>query len=148
MKKAMILMAFAMILALAGCHRNVQNSKDEGDKVEYFETPDDLFNAIGQSVNLGKDPKKTIQMVNCLVTEYPDYENNPVALFMLASFVYDEQLHDLDKARETYQRIMDEYPDTPFAADASIAITQVGMTPEELVKMFESNEKSEARSQE
>ncbi len=76
-------------------------------------------------------------MVDQLVTDYPKYENTPVALFMLASFVYDEQLHDLDKARETYQRIIDEYPDTPFAADASIAITQLGMTPEELVRMFE-----------
>ena len=131
-------MAFAMMMfVVSGCHFNVANPEDAGDVVEYYESPDDLFNAIGQSANSGKDPQKTVQMVNCLVREYPDYENNPVALFMLASFVYDEQLHDLDKARETYQRIIDEYPNTPFAADAAIAITQVGMTPEELVRMFE-----------
>jgi len=56
---------------------------------------------------------------------------------MLASYVYDEQLGDLDKARETYQQIVDNYPDSPFASDAAIAITQLGIPLEDLVKMFE-----------
>ena len=138
MKKVMFLMAVAFMFVVVGCHRNVKNTQPEVvSQEETFNSPEALFNAIGDAVNTGKDPQRTIKMVDQLVTDYPSYENTPVALFMLASFVYDEQLHDLDKARETYQQIIDEYPDSPFAADATIAITQLGMTPEELVRMFE-----------
>ena len=138
MKKTLFLMAFAMLVALAGCHRNVQNAQSEpANQEETFDSAEALFNAISEAAVTSQDPQRSIKMVDQLLTTYPDYENNPVALFMLASFVYDEQLHDLDKARETYQRVIDEYPDCPFANDAAIAITQLGMTPEELVKMFE-----------
>lgn len=136
MKKLFVFMAFVMVFAIMGCHRNVKTQPEVGDVILY-DSPEALFNALGEGINAKQDPQESIMMVDQLVTDYPKYENTPVALFMLASFVYDEQLHDLDKARETYQRIIDEYPDTPFAADASIAITQLGMTPEELVRMFE-----------
>ena len=137
MKKVLYFMAVAMMFAVVGCHRNAKPAQEEVKQVETYDSPEVLFNAIGEAASTSQDPQRTVKMVDQLVTDYPDYENNPVALFMLASFVYDEQLHDLDKARETYQRIIDEYPDTPFAADAAIAITQLGMTPEELVRMFE-----------
>ena len=150
MKKILCFMAVAMMFVVAGCHRNAKSAQEEVKQVESYDSPEALFNAIGEAAGASQDPQRTIKMVDQLVTDYPDYENNPVALFMLASFVYDEQMHDLDKARETYQRIIDEYPDTPFAADAAIAITQVGMTPEELVRMFEeqNQENSEDGSQE
>lgn len=107
------------------------------DNPEAADAPEVLFRAIEVAVNTRQDAQQSINMVNRLVTDYPQFDKNPVALFMLATFVYDEQQHDLDKARETYQRIIDTYPNSPFASDASIAITQLGMTPEELVKMFE-----------
>ena len=62
---------------------------------------------------------------------------------MLATFVYDDQQHDLDKAREAYQQVIDQYPDSPFARDAEIAITQLGMTPEELIRKFEEQAQEE-----
>ncbi len=136
MKKLFVFMAFVMVFAIMGCHRNVKTQLEVGD-VKLYDSPEAMFHAIGEGIYAKQDPQESIMMVNQLVTDYPKYENTPVALFMLASFVYDEQLHDLDKARETYQRIIDDYPGTPFANDASIAITQLGMTPEELVRMFE-----------
>ncbi len=107
---------------------------------EAADAPVRLFRAVEMATSAKLDPQQSIALVNRLVTDYPDYENNAVALFMLASFVYDEQLHDLDKARETYQQIIDNYPTSPFADDAALAIPQLGMTPEELVKMFEEAE--------
>ena len=74
------------------------------------------------------------------MTDYPKFDKNPVALFMLASFIYEERLGDLDKARETYQQIIDNYPDSPFAGDAALSIEHLGMTPEELIRMFEEAE--------
>ena len=128
--------------AIATFSKYVEENPDAADAAEV------LFKAVEISVNTKQDAQQSIKLVNKLVADYPKCDKNPVALFMLATFVYDEQLHDLDKARETYQQIIDNYPDNPFAKDASIAITQLGMTPDELIRMFESNEKSEDRSQE
>ena len=149
MKRSILFIALAMMFVVAGCHNN--SNKENGNKqqaVETFDSPEALFEAITESVNAKQEAHKSIDLVNRLVADYPEYENNAAALFMLANFVYDEQLGNLDKARETYQRIIDEYPDSPFANDATIAITQLGIPLEDLVKMFESNEKSEDRSQE
>lgn len=123
-------------------------SKYVEDNPEAVDAADVLFKAVEVSVNTKQDPQQSIGLVNKLVADYPKFDKNAVALFMLATFVYDEQLHDLDKARETYQQIVDNYPDSPFAKDAAIAITQLGMTPDELVKMFESQENTEDGSQE
>ncbi|MBO7082933.1 MAG: tetratricopeptide repeat protein [Bacteroidales bacterium] len=115
-------------------------SKYAEENPEAANAPEYLFKAVEISVNTKQEAQQSIDLVNRLVSNYPKFEKNPVALFMLATFVYDEQLHDLDKARETYQQVIDNYPDSPFANDASIAITQLGMTPEELIKMFEAQE--------
>lgn len=129
----------AMVFAMVGCNNGtkpVENTNNE-ETVQTFDSPDALFEAVTESINAGQDAQKSIGLVNRLVSDYPDYENNAAALFMLANFVYDEQLGDLDKARETYQQIVDNYPDSPFASDAAIAITQLGIPLEDLVKMFE-----------
>ena len=112
----------------------VEENPDAPDAADY------LFKAIEISINTKQDPKQSIELVDKLLGNYPKCDKDPVALFMLASFVYDEQLGDLDKARAAYQRIVDDYPDSPFASDAAISITQLGMTPDELVKMFEAQE--------
>lgn len=118
------------------------------DNPEADDAAEVLFKAVEIAINTRQDAQQSIGMVNKLVTDYPQCDKNPVALFMLATFVYDEQLHDLDKARETFQQIIDNYPGNPFARDAEISITQLGMTPEELIKMFESQENTEDGSQE
>ena len=124
----------AAIQAVAAFSKYAQENPEAGDAADY------LFKAVEISINTKQDPQQSINLVNQLLVSYPDFDKNPVALFMLATFVYEEQLGDLDKARETYQQIVDNYPDNPFAKDAAIAITQLGMTPEELVRMFEAQE--------
>ena len=140
MKKILIL-AIALMLIMVGCNQNTNTSEKEGVKIEAT-SADALFKDIETAVVAKDDPQRSIAMVDKLVADYPDYENNPVALFMLASYVYDEQLHDLDKARETYQQIVDNYPGSPFANDAAIAITQLGIPLEELIKSFEAQEEA------
>lgn len=103
-------------------------------------TPECLFKALEISINTKQDPVQSILICENLVDKYPAFDKNPVALFMLASFVYDDQLHDLDMAQETYQCIIDNYSESPFAQDAAISIQQLGMSPEELIKMFEAQE--------
>lgn len=120
--------------AIATFSKYADENPEAADAQEY------LFKAVEISINTKQDAQQSIDLVHRLVTNYPEFDKDPVALFMLATFVYDEQMHDLDQARETYQQVVDNYPDSPFANDAAIAITQLGMTPEELVKMFEAQE--------
>ena len=107
------------------------------DNPEDAKAPEYLFKALEVSVNTKQTPQKSIDLANRLIANYPEFDKNPVALFMLATFVYDEQLHDFDKARDTYQQIFDNYPNSPFAKDAEISITQLWMSPDELIRMFE-----------
>ena len=109
---------------------------------DHAEAPEYLFKALEISVNTRQDAQQSIDLCNRLLAAYPEFDKNPVALFMIASFVYDDQLHDLDKARETYQQIVEEYPESPFANDAAISIQQLGMSPEELIRMFEAQEEN------
>lgn len=126
--------AEAVTDAVATFKKYAEENPDAADAADY------LFKAAEISINTKQEPQQSIDLVNGLLSGYPQFDKNPVALFMLASFVYDEQLGDLDGARAAYQQIVDQYPDSPFARDAKIAITQLGMTPEELVKMFEAQE--------
>ena len=112
------------------------------DNPEDANAPEYLFKALEVSVNTKQTPQKSIDLANRLIANYPEFDKNPVALFMLATFVYDDKLHDYDKARECYHRIMKDYPDSPFAKDAGIAIEQLGVSPEELIRMFEENEEA------
>ena len=105
------------------------------------QSPDYLFKALEVSVNTKQDAPTSIVLCEKLLKSFPEYDKDPVALFMVASFVYEDQLRDTALAHGTYQRIIKNYPDSPFAKDAAIAIQQLGMTPDELVKQFEENGK-------
>ncbi len=136
MKK--VLIAILIAVTMVGCHQNTnQKNEKKTEAVETFESPEALFHAVEDAVFVQHDAQRSIRLVDKLVADYPSFEQTPVAMFMLANFIYDEQLHDLDKARATYQQIVDRYPNSPFANDAAISITQLGMTPEELIRMFE-----------
>ena len=110
------------------------------DHADAADAPEYLFKAVEVSINAQQDAQQSIDLVNRLVKDYPRFDKNPVALFMLATFVYDDQLHNYDKARECYRRIMNDYPESPFAKDASIAIEQLGVSPEDLIKIFEAQQ--------
>ena len=117
------------------------------DNPEDALAPEYLFKALEVSVNTKQDPAGSVLLCEKLLEKYPDFDKNPVALFMLASFVYDDQMDDMDQARATYQRIIDNYPDSPFAKDAAISIGQLGMSPDDLVKMFEETENGERKTE-
>lgn len=104
------------------------------------QSPEYLFKALEVSVNTKQDAPTSIVLCEKLLKSFPEFDKNPVALFMVASFVYEEQLCDTALAHGTYQRIIKNYPDSPFAKDAAIAIEQLGMSPDELVRKFEQTE--------
>ena len=97
------------------------------------EAPEWLFKAVQLEVKTGVTDK-AIELTNQLVNDYPNDKNAPVALVMLASEVYDARLHDLDKTRATYERVIKDYPDSRWASDAKILVSMLGMTEEEMLR--------------
>jgi outer membrane protein assembly factor BamD (BamD/ComL family) len=94
-----------------------------------------LFRASDISMNL-QQPVKTIDLFNKIMAKYPDYEKTPSVMFLKA-FVYEDQLHDLNKAKKYYEEFLEKYPDSDFADDARISLQNLGKSPEELIKEFE-----------
>lgn len=98
--------------------------------------PEWLFKALEISVNM-LPAERSIEIGSKLMEDYPDFDKTPIALFMLASMVYEDKVGDLDKARDLYERLVADYPDNEFVPSAQQAIKHLGKTPEELVREFE-----------
>jgi len=101
-------------------------------------SPEYLFKASDISMNLNR-PRKTIQLFDRILTEYPDYNKTPSALFLKA-FVYEDQLQDYDNAKKYYILFLEKYPNSEFADDAEVSIKNLGKSPEELITEFKQNE--------
>lgn len=94
-----------------------------------------LFHAIEINVTL-KNAEKSIELGDKLLAQYPESKWAPRALFLLGNYVYDEQLHDLDKARAAYERLINDYPDSELVDDAKKSIEYLGLTPEEIMSLI------------
>lgn len=109
------------------------------------QSPEYLFKAIDVSVNLNaiSNPLKTIDIANILIEKYPDFEMSPMAMY-IKGFVYENQLQDLKNAEMTYRQFIEKYPESPMVEDVKATLENLGLTPEELIRKFESkNEAAE-----
>ena len=101
-------------------------------------TPEYLFKAVDVSMNLN-EPQRTIDIIDKLVKEYPDYPRTQAALFIKA-FIFETRYNNLDMAKKIYEQYLAMYPDGEFAESCRASIENLGLTPEELVKKFEAQE--------
>ena len=102
-------------------------------------TADYLFKAADVSVNLGNSAR-TLVLLNRFSREYPKHEQAPISLFLKA-FDYETQMNDTAQARLTYEEFLFRYPESDFAEDAHSAIDNIGKSPEDLIREFESKNK-------
>ena len=100
------------------------------------DAPDWLFKALNLSFQF-KEPQESIELLDKLTEKYPTYKNTPVAMFMVASLVYEEKLGELGKARMLYEKLIAEYPDNDFVPSAQQSIINLGKTPDEIIREFE-----------
>jgi outer membrane protein assembly factor BamD (BamD/ComL family) len=98
-------------------------------------TPRYLHKAAEILMNTG-DPNRAIALFEKVDKEYPQYPKAPECLFMIA-FVYETNLNKLDKAREYYMLFLKKYPTHDFADDAQAMLSNLGKSPEELIREFE-----------
>jgi hypothetical protein len=94
-----------------------------------------IFKAADISV-YQNDPQRTIWLLDRLMMRYPEHEKSAISLFLKA-FVYDTQMQDTASARVFYTNFINQHPEHEFAADAAIAIRNLGKTPEDLIREFE-----------
>ena len=104
-------------------------------------TPEYLYKyaAMSRAVNL---PVKAIKAYDRILVDYPGYERNPEVAFLLA-FTYDEDLSRPEQAKEAYQDVIDKYPGDKWAEQASIRLSNIDKSDEELVKEFMEKNKAE-----
>jgi len=67
-----------------------------------------------------------------LIDHFPQSGFNAEAQFMIG-FIYEEDLQEYEKARQAYQKVIDDYPDSELAASARHLLPNVGRDPEEWV---------------
>ena len=91
-----------------------------------------LYNAMEINVLMGKSDK-SIELGDQLMADYPQSPWAPMSLFLLASYVYNDQLNDTAQAHVTFQRLIDTYPDHELVDDAKKSIEYLGLTPEEIM---------------
>ncbi len=71
-----------------------------------------------------RDHGRAVRLFEGIAQSFPDYTNTDGALYMLG-FIYqrDETLQgDEDKGRDSYLRLVENYPDSEFAASAHMAL--------------------------
>jgi len=95
-----------------------------------------LYHALEINVFMLKDPEKSIEIGNKLMEEYPDSQWAPMSLFLLGSYVYNDQLKDTAQAHIALQRLIDEYPENALVEDAKKSIEYLGLTPEQIMSVI------------
>lgn len=100
-------------------------------------SPDYLFRAADLSSKTNQ-VHAAVKLFGKLVKDYPSHRHVPVSIF-LQGFIYENQAGEPMKAKPYYEEFLKKYPDHPMAADVAFSLENLGKTPEELIREFESN---------
>jgi tetratricopeptide (TPR) repeat protein len=118
----------------------VENYKGYADKFPLDSlSAEFLFKAGNICIGL-EDYTYAITFFDRTAEHFPDYLRRPESIYM-AGFVYDYHMSQKGKAKEYYEKVIEEYPNHIFATDAKLAIEALYMTDEELIRKFEKNNK-------
>jgi TolA-binding protein len=97
-----------------------------------------LFKAADLAHGMRKS-KDAVQLYKTFIQKYPQHTKTAASYFLLG-FVYDNDLHQKDSAKIFYREFLEKYPTHALAPSAKASLDQIelGLTDEELVKLFES----------
>lgn len=114
--------------------RYANNFPDDSASAEYLFRAGELCKALSKG-------QLALSYYERIENNYPNYPKLPVVIFM-QGYINESQLGDLKKAKYHYQRYIDKYPKSKFAADLKVMIENLGKSDEELIKSFEKKEKN------
>ena len=105
-----------------------------------------LFKAGELSGGMNKY-NEALELYSRLREKYPDHRKAAVSLFLQA-FIYDTNLREKEKAKQLYAEFMKQYPDHQLfpSAQASYDQLNMGLSDEDLIKMFEARQDSLAKA--
>ncbi|MBX7051891.1 MAG: hypothetical protein K1X54_07635 [Flavobacteriales bacterium] len=98
-----------------------------------------LFEAGRVADALGKYQKAIDLLIN-YHDAIANKERKAEAAYLVA-FIYDAHIHDAKKATEQYNKVIELYPGTLWADQATHALSLVGKSDEELINMLEEKNK-------
>jgi tetratricopeptide (TPR) repeat protein len=83
-------------------------------------------------------PLRSIELYSKIYAHYPTIAKRPYALF-LQGFMFENEVGNVQAARNLYQKFLDEYPTHPIAKDVRTTLDNLGKTPEQLIQEFQAN---------
>lgn len=98
-------------------------------------SPDYLFKAAEIADNIGSFEQSITLYNNCYL-KYKHFIFRPECIFRQGN-IYQLKLNDISKAREMYQQVIDEFPNSPMAAQSKAALSTMGKSDIELIREFE-----------
>lgn len=93
------------------------------------------YEAANVAAGLGKF-QKSIELLTNYHEGYPNAKDRDRAVYLIA-FLYDSQLHDEKSAIKYYNKVIELYPNSPYAKQAQDALRWVGLSEEEILKKIE-----------
>jgi len=93
------------------------------------------YEAANVAAGLGKF-QKSIELLSNYHDGYPNAKERDRAVYLIA-FLYDSQLHDEKNAIKFYNKVIELYPNSPYAKQAQDALRWVGLSEEEILKKIE-----------
>ncbi len=98
------------------------------------------FNAAGVAHGI-RNFKKSVELLDDFIKANPTHSLVPMAL-LTQGMTLEQDLGKQDAAREKYQTIIRQYPNTEFANQSRQLIGILGVDPAELVRQFEAKRDS------
>lgn len=103
--------------------------------------PEDPRNAdhLNEAAKVAKSIRAfpvSIDLYDWIITDYAKTPYGPKAMFLKA-FTLENDLRDLEAARNTYETFLKTWPNDEFADDARILLDNLGKDPEELIRQFQ-----------
>jgi len=99
------------------------------------DAPGYLYKA-GEVARSTNNTRKALSLWERLYAEYRGYEKAPQALF-LQGFIYENDLKNLDKAKELYNAFLKKYPKHDLVDDVKFSLNNLGKPADEIIKSFE-----------
>jgi len=108
--------------------------------------PNYLFKA-GDLANGMRKYKEAEDIFTKFDEKYPGHRKAPVSLFLRA-FIYDSNLHDVQQAKMLYSEFLQKYPNHELSPSAKASLDQLnmGLTDEQMIKLFEAKQDSLAKA--
>jgi len=99
-----------------------------------------LAGQLSKSINMYGE---AIHKFDVLLKKFPNYEKAPNAQFLIG-MIYENDIKDTLKAKLAYQKFIDKYPNNELTNDAELSIKYMSISPEDLIKIFEENNRKDS----